>query len=259
MKKVLSILLISFILLSIVSCNEPSIPTFNNHSTTHNNISGNSKNEPKPKYYTISFETNGGNQLKTETVEKGFTLTACSTPSKNEHVFDGWFKDIGLTQAVILPLTIDSDITLYAKWLRISNTSTYKGGEIKAWKDSYNLISYYITPNGFEMDKLCENDYNMEITISYKVYYTKDYNAPFDIGYAGAPKYEMEVKDVNSNRYFYSERNITTSTSNTPYTISFRQSISDLKQAQLTLSFSTDNIQNTIYIDDVVVTYRCYK
>ena len=47
---------------------------------------------------------------------------------------------------------------------------------------------YDITPTGFDYDKLEKSGYRIKIKVTYDVYYKKDYDVPFDVGYASLPK-----------------------------------------------------------------------
>lgn len=64
----------------------------------------------------ISFNTNGGNDIETVSVEKGNTITGLPTPEKDGFVFDGWFTDDACTNSFDESMVITSDMTLYAKW-----------------------------------------------------------------------------------------------------------------------------------------------
>lgn len=67
---------------------------------------------------TVNFETNGGSSVNSQEVIKGSSIEKPVTPIKAEYIFDGWYLDSGLTQPVDgFPLTINSNTTLYAKWL----------------------------------------------------------------------------------------------------------------------------------------------
>ena len=115
--------------------------------------------------------------------------------------------------------------------------------------------SYYITPEGFEWDKLEEKGYKMKITVTYDVYYKKDWDLGF--GYAGSPKYEVSV--VNSDGMGKIDDNMPTETTSQTRTLSFSSKIVDLKNTRLVLTFSTDNIQNIIYFKNIKIDYQCYK
>ena len=115
--------------------------------------------------------------------------------------------------------------------------------------------SYYITPNGFDMDELEKKGYNMRITVTYDVYYKKDWSV--GLGYLGSPKYEISL--VNSDGMGKIDKDMSTSTSSQTRTFSVSASIADLKNTRLVLTFSTDNIQNIIYFRNITVDYQCFK
>ncbi|TYP78233.1 InlB B-repeat-containing protein [Paenibacillus methanolicus] len=66
--------------------------------------------------YTINFETNGGSQMSSQTVNYGELATAPQTPTKAGHTFGGWYADSELTMHFAFTTAITSDTTLYAKW-----------------------------------------------------------------------------------------------------------------------------------------------
>ena len=70
-------------------------------------------NESENEYNTVSFETNGGSSI----VEKSCAVIEVSpTTLRDDYNFIGWYFDKDLTRLVTFPLSIDSDMTLYAKW-----------------------------------------------------------------------------------------------------------------------------------------------
>jgi uncharacterized repeat protein (TIGR02543 family) len=86
-----------------------------------------------PVEYTVSFETNGGNQIASVTVEDGKKVTAPSQPTKEGYDFAGWFTDSALENAFSFSTNITEDITLYAKWTEVdveAPTITANAGNI---------------------------------------------------------------------------------------------------------------------------------
>lgn len=66
--------------------------------------------------YTVYFEENGGIELEDMNVEEGTVITL-PTPIRAEYSFLGWYYDASFTNLVTTTtLTVNSDITLYAKW-----------------------------------------------------------------------------------------------------------------------------------------------
>lgn len=144
---------------------------------------------------------------------------------------------------------------LDAVTLKLNDTMHCKDCSIKLSTDQNMSKSYYITPEGFEWDKLEEKGYKMKITVTYDVYYKQDWDLGF--GYAGSPKYEVSV--VNSDGMGKIDDNMPTETTSQTRTLSFSSKIVDLKNTKLVLTFSTDNIQNIIYFKNIKVDYQCYK
>lgn len=81
---------------------------------------------PEPSTYTISFVTNGGNEIEPITVEKGTVLsqTDLPVPAKQGAMFLTWNTDEALTDPY-WESTIDRDITLYASYLTPADTGEY--------------------------------------------------------------------------------------------------------------------------------------
>lgn len=69
------------------------------------------------KYYTVTFDSNGGSAVSGVRVRAGGKVTEPAAPVKSDSTFVGWFGDIQLTeQWNFASDTVDSNITLYAKW-----------------------------------------------------------------------------------------------------------------------------------------------
>jgi len=68
---------------------------------------------PEPTYCTVSFVTNGGSTINDKSCA---IIDVSPTTIKSGYNFIGWYFDINLTSVVTFPLSVDSDMTLYAKW-----------------------------------------------------------------------------------------------------------------------------------------------
>jgi len=95
--------------------------------------------------YTISFNSNGGSNVDSLTVDFNSTLTEPTTPTKEEYSFLGWFSDINLTTPYTFTTMPAENITLYAKWSINKYTVTYDGTSIDPQVVDYNTI--IPTPN----------------------------------------------------------------------------------------------------------------
>lgn len=66
--------------------------------------------------YTITFESNGGSSVSSITADEGASITKPANPSKTDNVFKDWHYDSALTELVTWPITLERNLTLYAKW-----------------------------------------------------------------------------------------------------------------------------------------------
>ena len=258
MKRILALLFAILIPLSIISCNDD-IPKISNKKK-------NSKNEEEDKYkseieveaqiyYTVSYQTNGGSTIQNKEYLKDGYLTQAPVTTKSGHIFDGWFLDSTLKTPVVFPLQITNDITLYARWVKIENTAQCNNCKIKLDNNHNSNVYFQITPSGFDTNRLSELGYSkIKILVTYDVFYVKDYTG-LDMFYAGSPRYEISL--YNSNKLGQFQEDKSTSTNAVTRTIENEILISDISNDNITLEFSTNNIQNIIHFQNIIITYQC--
>jgi len=68
------------------------------------------------KSYIVSFNSNGGSSLSSQTVVAGNKVTKPADPIKASYIFAGWFADSSLTSEYDFSKNVAADFTLYAKW-----------------------------------------------------------------------------------------------------------------------------------------------
>ena len=74
-------------------------------------------------YYTLTFETNGGDSMQAIRAARGKTLDLSAyTPMRDGYDFGGWYADKDLTQR-ITEIKLSGSKTVYADWKRESRTS----------------------------------------------------------------------------------------------------------------------------------------
>ena len=72
--------------------------------------------------YTVSFNSNGGSSVSSQTLNYGNLITRPGDPTKTGYTFAGWYSDSGLTSAWNFSTgTVSSSMTLYAKWTANTN------------------------------------------------------------------------------------------------------------------------------------------
>ncbi len=99
---------------------------------------------PEPITYTITFVSNGGNEIEPMTVEKGTVLsqTDLPVPSKRGVMFLTWNKDEALTTPY-WDDPIESDMTLYASYIEPTNDA--KIGELEESVISYAKTDFSVS------------------------------------------------------------------------------------------------------------------
>lgn len=69
-------------------------------------------------YFTVSFCSNGGSEVESQSVQDGEKAEVPASPTKDEHQFIGWYADSACTEAFNFNTAITEDVELYAKWLK---------------------------------------------------------------------------------------------------------------------------------------------
>lgn len=110
------------------------------------------------KYYTITFDTNGGVILPGLTAKYGADISL-PTPSRYGYSFEGWYTDSSLTnKADVSKMPIDGAI-LYAKWNSLSSSS--RGTEYKI-----NSLTLRNTSNYEKIDSIPSSNFIAEISVT---------------------------------------------------------------------------------------------
>ncbi len=85
--------------------------------------------------YTVTFDSNGGSDVSSQSLRYGATATEPADPTKTattttKYTFDAWYSDSGLTTPFSFDTAIKKDITLYAKWTETAVTPQKAAGSI---------------------------------------------------------------------------------------------------------------------------------
>jgi len=119
-----------------------------------------------PTSYTIKFESNGGSEVKTITVNKNAVATEPTAPVKDDFKFDGWYTDKELTTVYDFATKVTKNFTLYAKWAEIEKElelyeTKITFTDVKKTDWFYEYIKYVIDNelmNGVSNDNFAPND-----------------------------------------------------------------------------------------------------
>lgn len=105
--------------------------------------------------YTVTFDTLGGSSIIPVTKDYGETQNEPNEPTKEGYVFVGWTYDIEHTEPVTWPITIESNLTLYASWNELVPYGTYLEALLNNYLfDPYSFIPEEMQPGYNLMDQV---------------------------------------------------------------------------------------------------------
>lgn len=158
---------------------------------------------PTVASYTVSFDMNGvGKAPADQTVENGKKASEPDEPSAKGYLFGGWYMNSSCTDKYDFSSRVTKDITLYAKWTRVTCTVRFNTDGIGSAPDD-QIISYggtvsapaapsaegYTFGGWYINDDLTEKyDFDSEVTSSFTLFakwtritYTVDFDTD-DLG-----------------------------------------------------------------------------
>ncbi|GHT67642.1 hypothetical protein FACS189452_05740 [Bacteroidia bacterium] len=98
------------------------------------------------EFYTVTFDEQGGSTVSSQPVASGDTATQPADPTLTGYEFGGWYKEAACTTAwVFASDVVNSDITLYAKWLEIYSITYHLNSGTGASNSTYTIESAAIT------------------------------------------------------------------------------------------------------------------
>lgn len=95
-------------------------------------------------YYTVTFDTDGGSSVRSQSVPEGYCATRPSNPKKSDFGFAGWYLD---GEPFSFDTKIEGDITLVAKWVTMDEMS-YTVSFSYYNKDGKYVTSYKMVKHG---------------------------------------------------------------------------------------------------------------
>ena len=139
--------------------------------------------------HVVTFETNGGSDVKEQKVAENTTAQRPADPTKTGYTFAGWYSDKVCETEYRFDKAVTSDITLYAKWdisKCIVTFNTNGGTTVAAQSVSYNSVAEKPTAPtktghsfaGWYTDKGCTKEYKFteKVTDAITLYAKWDIN-----------------------------------------------------------------------------------
>ena len=90
------------------------------------------QNGVTPGTFTVTFNSNGGSNVPTQTVSSGGTATRPPNPTKSNSTFVNWYSDTGLSAVYSFSTPVTQNITLHAKWLTSGTPTNPVGPNLPA-------------------------------------------------------------------------------------------------------------------------------
>lgn len=107
-RNILLFLIVSFALLGLISCDKEEIKPEDNPPIA------------EVTKYNVTFNTDGGNSIASQSVESGKYVVKPANPMKKGYEFKGWYKEETCTNVWNFEKdVVTENITLYAKWERV--------------------------------------------------------------------------------------------------------------------------------------------
>lgn len=122
------------------------------------------------KTYSITFDSNGGSSVSSQTIKTGKTASKPKNPSRTGYVFDGWYSDVELTEAFDFTTVIADDMTIFAGWTKVHTVCfETNGGSTVQSQSVVNGNTAVVPANpelpgysfaGWYSDEACTKEYN---------------------------------------------------------------------------------------------------
>lgn len=180
----------------------------------------------KLKQYTVTFNSNGGSEILSQTLYEGETLTRPNHPSKPGHYFNGWYFDRSFKEPFSFNYPITESFTLYAKWVPLDYTITfvtnsptiiepkkvtynqYLEKPDEPQKDGFTFIGWYIDedltiPFNYQINPIVQNltVYAKWEVMKYQVRFVTNNGEADVVKYVAWKEIVEEPKDITKEGY----------------------------------------------------------
>jgi uncharacterized repeat protein (TIGR02543 family) len=156
------------------------------------------------KTFTVTFNSNGGNDVSSQTVNEGEKITEPQNVRKENKILDGWYKESTFSNKwVFVTDTVTTDITLHAKWEPIIPTiSDFYG----IWGD-LETSHYNINENSIKLQLITDRNIQEALfiyeSVELKTNTFDDYKDDYPYGFSFRGKCSYTSTDNSFNIAFY--------------------------------------------------------
>ena len=159
--------------------------------------------------YTVTFNTNGGSDVASQTVEYGAVATMPDAPSYENHKFIGWYYDENGNDAVDFNAPITSNVDFYAIWNEVAN--------VKAMLSAL-LSGYKLNPMGYIPESM---RYDFEDNLLDEAEIISDYSNSVNVSnirYGYGEQWHMVMDNLRQTNTFFNVLSVVEGLSTTSIT-----------------------------------------
>ena len=224
----------------------------------------------KEETVTVSFDTDGGNSIASQTITKGSAVVKPETPKKTGYIFDKWTLNGSEYQ---FGTAVNEDITLKAAWVDPNAGKDPEGGsekpdtsseEVKceslSWVNNWYWVQIYcdaepeinVEPKAAkDKVKFSSSDENVATVSDKGVIYGKNYGNVTITATCGDKKAELEFHVTPNASFYLSNYRVTIDyNSDTPYTDALRAIDKNSNNADFNVKWSS-NRPEIVEVDTV--------
>jgi len=133
---------------------------------------------PQPITYSVSFNSNGGSSVPSQSRRSGETVSEPTAPTRANYDFDGWYTDNStFANRASFPITVNNNnIALYAKWVehiytqKPTGNSWYVQSEHNMIDERIELMSLVCRLAGYHGWGTLDTDYQRLLETTFDVY-----------------------------------------------------------------------------------------
>lgn len=126
-------------------------------------------------YYTVTFNTNGGSEIASQSVIEGRTATRPETnPTKDGYNFKDWYANQTLTTLFDFSTPINENTTIYAKWVEVFTVTFNSNGGSEITSQSIEDGGLVTKPTDPTKENYTFNGWYKEDTLETEFNFTTD-------------------------------------------------------------------------------------
>lgn len=195
--------------------------------------------------YTVTFNSNGGSAVQSQTVEYGALATEPEAPKFDGHKFMGWYKDLNGTNSVDFGSPITGNVEYFAIW----NTSVDVKALLSTLLSGYKVNPYSYLPESMRPDFSANLVDEEDIVSDYSNFVNVS-----NVTYGYGEQYHMILDNIQQSQTFFNVLTVVESISTASIT-AFNNYIDKNPASTAHYNFESGIYNITIDVDDETIFY----